>query len=614
MKNKIKRTPVKKDKIVRTPLVIVKKDPYEDIDAWRAALRETNFRVSQEFKSKVSSEAGYIEMFTDTNLTPTRLYHYQHAWLNDHHKYRHCNKSRQIGQSYIFACEGYSKCQLLKIYTGIFVSYNQTEANEKIAYARALHDSAPERFKKKLTVDRVTALEFEGKLPDGRKTTSRLISHPQREPRGKGFNTDVFLDELAHYQWPRKVYVAALPIITRGLGQLSCASSPLGKSGLFWEIGNDEENYPDFSRHNVFWWDNPDFLNEYALANFEQIRVEALSMPTEERVYQFGSDSIVGAYNNSLLEDFQQEYEINPIDESVSYFPIELINQCTFQAMMGEVVVDENDIYGDNPTYHGAIYPNVNFKIYETIEELAWAISKGKVGKALYAGYDVGRQEDNAEVAVIEEVRDRNSILHVLRFMLTMRKTSFRAQFTHIKRLFNYVPIRMLRVDATGMGLNIAEDLSRKFYGRVNACHFTNENKGEMAKNLKLRFEERSIAIPDDRDLIRQIHSVKRKLTEASNVKFEVEKNRLHHGDKFWALAMASAEGEPAQMHKVSMVDAKQMGTPVPKSVRLISDTSDRLFRENPRVSGSEIMDFRRLTLPPAHVEMLTTNDGIIDI
>jgi len=245
--NKIKRTPIKKHKRgkftgnrspVTGPLILSKKDPMDDPIDFEKTMGESRKRALRELTKKISSEVGYIETLTQTNLEKTTLYNYQQDWLNDRSKYRHCDKSRQIGQSYVFACEGLSKAQLLNIYTGIFVSYNQDEANEKIVYAKTLYDSIPHKYRKKLVVDRITALEFQGRAPNGTITKTRLISHPQREPRGKGFNTDVYLDEIAHYQWQEKVYVASVPIVTRGLGQLSMASSPETEDRVF-EFGND---------------------------------------------------------------------------------------------------------------------------------------------------------------------------------------------------------------------------------------------------------------------------------------------------------------------------------------------------------------------------------------
>ena len=620
-KKKIKRTPVKakvlrtpvcdnKTLVNRSPVVFSRVDPSDDPTGFATELKKAHKRVQKDnsFQKEISTEVGFIEHLTETNLEPTKLYHYQKKWMNDRNKYRHGSKSRQIGQSYTFACEGYSKSQLMKIYTGIFVSYNQEEANEKIVYARALHESVSNKYKKKLVVDRITALEFEGLMANGRKTKTRLISHPQREPRGKGYNTDVFLDEIAHYLWPQKVYVAAVPIVTRGFGQLSMASSPLGKSGLHYEIGHDKEKYSMFSRHVVYWWDNPDFLNEDALKNIKEVQKLAPTMETLDRVLEFGNDAIIQAYYSMIEEDFQQEYEVQEADDSVSYYPMDLINQCLFEELSGYEILEEDDLYGDNPVRldPNPLFNDILLKTFESPEQLSHAISLGTVGKLFFAGFDVGRDENNSELIILEELPNKDH-LQIVRLLLTMKKTEFRQQFNILDKIFNIIPIKKLKIDSTGMGRNLGEDLRRKFHSRVDDIKFTNENKNDMATNLKLRMEDQSIALPNNRDLKRQIHSVKRVVSANSIVKFEVTKNRLHHGDKFWALALASSAGEPAQMHQVKLVTANTVGK-IAGSKRILPVPPKKTFVQKPIIDG---VDFRKLPPPPKHnEEFLSISDA----
>jgi len=601
MKNKkIKRTPVKKSVIKRTPvkgpLLLSKKEPSDNKEEYLKTLAQSKQRVDKEFISKISSEVGFIQNLTETNLEPTRLYEYQQSIMSDKSKYRHIDKSRQVGMSYGFACEGYAKSQLLDIYTGIFISYNQDEANEKVVYARALHDSVPFKFKKKLVIDRVTALEWESMVRDGRKTRTRLISHPQREPRGKGFNTDVYLDEIAHYQWPQKVYIAAVPIITRGFGQLAMASSPLGQSGLHYEIGHNVQDYNMYSRHRIYWWNNPDFLSDDALRHpLNEIEELARDMETYDRVMEFGNDSVRQAYQSMLAEYFQQEYELKAIDESSSYFSMDLIKQCTFEALKGFQHLEDGDIYGDNPVSIDPVFPGFNFHTYESIEELSHAIAIGKVGKRFVAGYDVGRKEDASEVYVLEEVPNLD-YLQVLRLGISMKRMTFRKQFDMICKLFQHVPILKMKIDSTGIGRNIAEDLQSKFHSRIEDINFTNENKGEMAANLKLRMEDQAIAYPSERDLIRQIHSIKRKVSETSVIKFEIPESerRSHHGDKFWALALGSSAGQPAQMHKVVLLSTNIRK--IAPNDRIIKLPPNRIFKRDTVIEG---VNYKKIEMPP---------------
>jgi len=340
-KKKIKRYPASSS----GPLIISYVDPTEDPQGFRESTKE----AMKSFAEAISTEAGWIENLTespsDVGFAPSVLYPYQKAHMSNYNKYRWMNKSRQIGASFGFSCEGLAKCHLLDHYTKIFVSYNQEEANEKINYARSLYESLPFKYQRKLTVDRVTALEFEKRTVGGRRCITRLISHPQRAVRGKGGNVDVDLDEFAHFTWDTKIYVAAVPVITRGFGQITVGSSPLGRLGLHWQIGEDRKRYPTYSRQNIFWWECPVFVNNYGNLHFAEVQKKAPLMSTEERVLTYGSEAIIQAYYSSILEDFQQEYELRPFDERESYYPIDLIKSCTFEKLRGIVEISEDDSY-----------------------------------------------------------------------------------------------------------------------------------------------------------------------------------------------------------------------------------------------------------------------------
>ena len=80
--------------------------------------------------------------------------------------------------------------------------------------------------------------------------------------------------------------------------------------------------------------------------------------------------------------------------------------------------------------------------------------------------------------------------------------------------------------------------------------------KEEAATNLKIRFESMTMAILNDvrhhndgeygsdiPKLMKQLNSIRRKSTQHGNFVFDVEKNKEHHGDRAWALALASSMG-----------------------------------------------------------------------
>ena len=63
--------------------------------------------------------------------------------------------------------------------------------------------------------------------------------------------------------------------------------------------------------------------------------------------------------------------------------------------------------------------------------------------------------------------------------------------------------------------------------------------KETLAVDLHIVFENEENLIPRDRELISQIHSIRKTATEAGCSRYDVEKNEKHHGDRMWSLALA---------------------------------------------------------------------------
>jgi phage FluMu gp28-like protein len=108
------------------------------------------------------------------------------------------------------------------------------------------------------------------------------------------------------------------------------------------------------------------------------------------------------------------------------------------------------------------------------------------------------------------------------------------------------LPISSFLVDKTGIGMQLAEQLTRTHGSRVEGLTFTNETKELWAVELKVKMERGALALPLDRELSYQIHSIKRKTTAAKNAVFDTEANEKHHADQFWALALAAWAGREA--------------------------------------------------------------------
>ncbi len=471
-------------------------------------------RDEREFAEALGAEWSFLSALCKVDGEPLKLEPYQLDFLRNRSRFRWVVKSRQVGYSFLLGLEALARCHLRPNYTSVIVSYNLEDSKEKILVARQIYEDMPLAFQKKLVSDSKTELAFASNGPQ--QNVSRIISNPNRAPRGK--HGDVALDELAHYGADREVYRGSTALILRSRGQLTGCSTPLGRRGIFYEIATEAVRpYPHHSRQNVPWWHCRFFCKDVAAAV-----KEAPDMPSEERVARFGRSAIIEQFESLALDDFQQELECDFVDESYAYFPYDLILPCTHDNVV--VAEDASDIQA----------------------------TKGR----LVAGYDVGRTRDASELAVFERRADG---LHCV-MLKSFVKSPFAAQEAELRRLLNKLPVARLSIDNSGIGMNLAENLAREF-PQVVPETFTNARKEQWAVDFKILLQRREVALPKDRRLVSQIHSIKRTVLPSGKVSFDSERSSKNgHADKFWAVALACQQERRDGPRNLADVTARILG------------------------------------------------------
>jgi phage FluMu gp28-like protein len=432
--------------------------------------------------------------------------HFQLAHLNDDSIFRIENKSRQIAWSFLSAMEGVADAILTKR-DSIYSSINHDEAREKIRYAKQIYECLEISGKPRIVIDNQLELEFSN--------GARLTSFPARPVRGKP-KSNWFGDEFAHIQRDRLIYKGSLPIISKG-GRIRIGSSPLGASGMFWEIFTESlQKYPGYSRKVTPWWQVQAFC-----LNVREAAKLAPKMSTFERVEMFGKDRIKAIFANLPLEDFQQEYEAVFVDESTAWITwAEIQNN-----QNPELVCLNANANADNIS-----------ECLQKIDELRTLIESGTVEGQFGFGADIGRTRNASEFFLVGLDNLQN---YPLRLMLTLNNCSFETQETVLTKLFKRLPIVGGEIDRNGLGMQLAENMAKEFPFKIRGMNFTNESKKLMATDLKMLFQKRKIPIPVDRDLAYQIHSVKKIISASKNLIFDTDRNEKHHADKFWALGLA---------------------------------------------------------------------------
>jgi phage FluMu gp28-like protein len=198
---------------------------------------------------------------------------------------------------------------------------------------------------------------------------------------------------------------------------------------------------------------------------------------------------------------WEQEYLLEFVDESTAWLPYELIVAC----------------------------------------EDSQATIDGELQGELYLGMDIGRHRDLSVIWVAERVGD---VLWTRR-VIWLERTPFAVQR---EVLYSLLPqVRRAALDASGLGMQLAEEARARFGAKVEPVAFTRAVKEDLAVTWRRKFEDRLVRIPQDDRIRESLHAVRRVITSAGNVRFDAERDDSGHADEFWAGAlMAHAATNPS--------------------------------------------------------------------
>lgn len=462
-----------------------------------------------------------LDLAAATGVEGARWEMFQLEHLGDDGTFRIENKSRQIAWSWLAAAEAVAEA-VLAGQSSIFVSINQAEAAEKIRYAKLALEA--------LRVRRLPALVRDNELGLELSNGARLLSLPARPPRGKA-RMNIYLDEFAHVAYDRQIYTAALPVISKG-GRLRIGSSPLGASGVFWEVFSEQlRRYPGYRRRSTPWWHVWSFCTDVATA----LR-EAPGLLTAQRVERFGNERIEAIYANMPEEDFRQEYEAEFVDETTAWI--------TWDEL---AAVQRHDL--------ACVLASGVDEALPAVQQLEALIRAGQAEPALACGVDIGRTRNTTEIFAVGLATTGEL---PLRLAITLDGTEFDAQLGVLITVLTQLPVTAMLIDRNGIGANLAETMERRFPGRALGVAFTNQSKLVWATDAKQLIQQRKTLLPADRDIAYQIHSIKRVVTAARNLVFDTARNEKHHADKFWAWALAlaaAAGGLPGPAETVDLAE-----------------------------------------------------------
>jgi phage FluMu gp28-like protein len=447
-----------------------------------------------------------------TKLTEPLFLPYQAKWLNDPAPVKLWEKSRRIGATYAQSYEDVRDIITGRVQQVWFSSADESAAKEYINYcllwveifsAAANADETVLNEKKP-----VSALELHFA---GRRKITALTSNPKAF-RSKGGK--VVLDEFAHHDDASALWKAARPVITWG-APLRILSTHNGKLSLFYRfVESIKAQRLDWSLHST---------NIFQAA--EQGLIDRIM---KRRADIKEKEEWLNDLRRCCLDEivWQEEYCCIPCDISTAFITLDMLEACVDRGL--NVTTDSSIIMNDNPRTE------------------------------LYLGVDIGRTHDATALYLIENSGD----IFISRMITLLKQEPFAGQIQKISELLRSRAVQKCYIDATGMGLAIAEELQNKFgRSRVEGIIFTSQKKEELAYLVKKHIEQKTILFPNDRELLHDLHSIRRISNPSGAVSYRSDHSMTEgNGDRFWALALAlsAAKNAPAPINIVSSKMTRQ--------------------------------------------------------
>ena len=422
-----------------------------------------------------------------------KFYDYQRRWIDDDSQYKVAVKARQVGFTFAAAFRVVQK-RMRKPGTTLWLSASERQSREAMEAVRKFLDLAKviAEFDEEVSEFDATVQVQSATLPNG----SRIIAVPANPDTIRGFSGDLVLDEFAFHRDADAIWRAAFAITTRG-HQLEILSTPNGARGRYYDLANKcgLTNAP--LGEGTFQKDAPPWSAHYC--DIYSARDEGFELDIESLREAIADE-----------DTWHQEYECRFLATASQYIPEELVIAAEYSTAL--------------------LNPPDRFE---------WPV---------YAGFDIGRHRDLSvlwflEVENPEQPADRH--IYTTRGVRTMKQETFTTQRSVLDSYFaqrnpdgNHL-VRVCDIDATGMGMMLAESMTERWGSRAEEVVFTNAVKQALATRVKRVLEDKRLKIPYDPKIRAAFTAIKRVVTAAGNIRFDAERSDSGHADQFWSLALA---------------------------------------------------------------------------
>lgn len=329
---------------------------------------------------------------------------------------------------------------------------------------------------------------------------SRILAFSSNPNAMRAFGGDVGLDEFAFHRQPDALWASAAGRTTWGF-DLGMWSSHNGEGTLFNEMMEEAKAGKNkWSHYRVTMVD--------AIAQGLVEKINAVSGKNKSRE-EFLADCRARARSQAA---FDQEYMCIPSSDATAFIPRDLVRRC------------------------------------RSHEGTPWEYSLEEAGRCrnpLFGGLDIGRHHDFTSFTVTERVGD----IRIVRRRIDLQNMPFSEQERVLYPWFKVC--QSTAIDKNGLGEHLAERATERFgRAKIEPYAFTAASKEALAYITRTHFEDGTVRLPNsplDAELEDDIAAIRRSTSPGGAVKFEADRGKNGHADRFWSLALSLYAGNTAR-------------------------------------------------------------------
>jgi phage FluMu gp28-like protein len=428
----------------------------------------------------------------------------QERWIKSKARLKLMQKTRRFGGSY---CNAYAVAEKTSRKGNMFDSWVGSRdllaarlgINDIKFFSRILNVGCVDRGEIALDDDKKLRA-FEVEFANGRFARG-LSSSPDAFAGKQGWIT---LDEFALHKDPRQLYGIVQPGIMRG-GSLSIISTHRGTGNFFNELVKEITQKGNPKRFDLFTITIEEAVKEGLWLKIQQTLED--NGVEDERLGWSDAEFLQSLRNECATDEmWLQEYMCQPCDDNSALLTWE-------------------EIINASRSEH----------------ELKSLLADVPLSAPRFIGMDIGRR--NHPSVIWQWVKHQGVLIE--EEVTPLLNMAFASQEEELYRRMEKLPCVSCHIDATGLGMQLAENAVKKFPGRVTPVTFNTHIKVEMAVKSKRKFQDGLVRITDNTKRQYELYSIKQKAGAADSIVITSEAGMSEgHSDYAWAafLGLHAAE------------------------------------------------------------------------